>query len=507
MIFNAARVLRKSLNASENYKPVLALLFIKRLNDTFEEKVKKLVESGMSEKDARHPRRHDFYIPPEARWKVENEKGKIVDGLMSKSKNIGSALIDVCKTIEASKDILEDTMSYREFNDKKKYPDDALRELIHKFDNIKLSNDSLENPDVLGDAYEYLLETFADETKKKGGQFYTPREVVQLLVELMEPKAQYRVCDPTCGSGGMLIHSRIYAEKHLEKDENIRNMTLHGQESNPDTVSMCKMNMVLHEISDPRIEHGDTLEKPKLIDGSDLIKYDRVLANFPFSEDWKSSGKNKDQFNRFVYGVPPSEKKADFAFIQHMLASLNETGKAAIVCSQGVLFRGGKEEKIRENMILGNKDEAMQEDVIECVISLPMKLFYGTGIPGCILILNRKKPKERKNKIIFINAARNKHYAEFATRNKLRKKDIDEIKSVFKQYKNEYGFSHIADIDEIKENGFNLNVSRYVDISEPEKIIDIPKTIEDINELKKNIVDGIALVNTDLSKLEFEELK
>ena len=143
----------------------------------------------------------------------------------------------------------------------------------------------------------------------------------------MEPQANHRVCDPTCGSGGMLIHSRIYAEKYLKKDEKIRNMTLHGQESNPDTVSMCKMNMVLHEISDTRIEHGDTLENPKLIDGSELIKYDRILANFPFSEDWKSSGKDKDAFNRFNYGLPPSKKKADFAFIQHMIASLNENGK------------------------------------------------------------------------------------------------------------------------------------------------------------------------------------
>jgi len=216
-IFSAARVLRKSLNASENYKPVLALLFIKRLNDTYEEKVKILIDSGMSEKEARNPRRHDFFVPQEAVWKVENSKGAIIDGLMSKTKNVGSALINVCKAIEDSKEILEDTMSYSEFNNKKKYPDDALRALINNFDNIKLSNESLENPDVLGDAYEYLLETFADETKKKGGQFFTPREVVQLLVELMEPQADHRVCDPTCGSGGMLIHSRIFAKNQLKK--------------------------------------------------------------------------------------------------------------------------------------------------------------------------------------------------------------------------------------------------------------------------------------------------
>lgn len=502
-ILDAARILRKSLNASENYKPVLALLFIKRLNDTFEENVKKLMGSGMTEEEARKPRRHDFYVPPEARWKVEDTKGKIVDGLMSKTKNVGAELIKVCKAIENSKEILEDTMSYSEFNKKKKYPDDALRELIHNFDNIKLSNDSLENPDVLGDAYEYLLETFADETKKKGGQFYTPREVVQLLVELMEPKADHKICDPTCGSGGMLIHSRIFAEKHLKEGENLRSMTLHGQESNPDTVSMCKMNMVLHEIPDARIEHGDTLEKPKLIDGSELIKYDRVLANFPFSEDWKPSGKDKDPFERFKYGIPPGDKKADFAFILHMLASLNETGRAAIVASQGVLFRGGKEEEIRKNMILGDQGKKIQGDVIEAIIALPDKLFYGTGIPGCIFILNKKKSNERKDKIIFINAARKGHYADLPARNRLRKEDIDEIVSAFKNAPEEYGFCHIAELNEIRENDFNLNVPRYIDITIPEKEIDISKAVQKINELKIKRKEEEEKVKQDLEELGF----
>jgi type I restriction enzyme M protein len=505
-ILDAAVTLRKSLNASENYKLVLALLFIKRLNDTFEENVKKLINSGMSETEARKPRRHDFHVPPEARWKVENDKGEITDGLMSKSKDIGTALIKVCQAIENSKEILEDTMNYSEFSKKKSYPDDALRDLIHNFDNINLSNDSLENPDVLGDAYEYLLETFADETKKKGGQFYTPREVVQLLVQLMEPEANHRVCDPTCGSGGMLIHSRIYAQKHLKKDEKIRNMTLHGQETNPDTVSMCKMNMVLHEISDTRIEHGDTLENPKLIDGSELIKYDRVLANFPFSEDWKPSGKNKDSFNRFNYGLPPAKKKADFAFIQHMIASLNENGRAAIVSGQGTLFRGGKEEEIRKKMILGDVENNLQGDIIEGIIALPPALFYGTTIPGCIYILNKNKPKERKNKIIFIYTARDGHFADLPARNKFRVEDIEEVYSAFKNYKDEYGFCHIADLEEIEENEFNLNVPRYVDISKPEKLIDIPVTIEKINALKDNIVTCKKIVNDDLENLGLDGL-
>jgi len=489
-------------------------LFIKRLNDTFEENVKKLMSSGMTEEEARKPRRHDFYVPPEARWKIENERGEIIDGLMSKSKDIGTALINVCKAIEKSKDILDDTMSYSEFNKKKKYPDSALRELIHNFDNIQLSNESLENPDVLGDAYEYLLETFADETKKKGGQFYTPREVVQLLVELMEPKKNHRISDPTCGSGGMLIHSRLFVKNQLEKqnlskdeiNDQLRNMTLHGQESNPDTVSMCKMNMVLHEISDARIEHGDTLENPKLFKGSKLIEYDHVLANFPFSEDWKPSGKEKDSFQRFKYGIPAGDKKADFAFIQHMLASLNKTGKAAIVASQGILFRGSKEEKIRINMILGNKEEDLQGDIIEGIIALPPKLFYGTGIPGCVFILNRDKPQERENKIIFINAAKKGYYDDLPSRNKLRTKNIKDIVSAFKKYEDVDGFCHVAKLDEIQENDFNLNVARYIDISEPEIPIDVKNTVQKLNELENVLQPSLKQVSKDLQELGWNGL-
>jgi type I restriction enzyme M protein len=312
----------------------------------------------------------------------------------------------------------------------------------------------------------------------------------------------------------MLIHSRIFAKKKLRKqklsdekmEKKLRSMTLHGQESNPDTVSMCKMNMVLHEIIDARIEDGDTLEKPKLIEGSELIKYDRVLANFPFSEDWKPSGKDKDPFGRFKYGIPPGDKKADFAFIQHMLASLNDSGKAAIIAGQGVLFRGGNEERVRTKMILGDDEEKLQGDVIEGIIALPKSLFYGTGIPGCVLILNKNKPVERKNKIIFMYAARKGHYANLPARNKLRKQDIEELVSAFNNYKNEYGFCQVVDIEEIVENEFNLNIARYIDISEPEVIVDIPEAIKTINEMKNDISSNNELVNKDLKDLGLDEL-
>ncbi len=504
-LLSTADILRKSLNASENSKPVLTLLFLKRLNDVFEENAEKIMKEQNLDKDEAYgnPRRHDFFIPEDARWSV----------LEKASEDIGPKIISVCKKIEeANQEKLGGTMTYSEFNVKEKYPDTSLRKLIAKFGEKRLRTSDLENEDVFGDAYEQLLEMFADETKKKGGQFYTPRQVVRLLVHITEPQYNHRICDPTCGSGGMLIHSRKFAEEQLHKQgktgdkikEILKNMTLNGQDSNPDTVNICKMNMVIHGVPDFRIEWGDVLQKPKFVTGGKLMEYDRVLANFPFSEDWENESAEKDPYNRFRYGIAPAKDKADFAFILHMLASLNKTGQAAIVCSQGVLFRGGEEQKIRKNMILGNEKEHLQGDVIEAVIALPVALFFGTGIPGCILVLNKNKPENRKNKILFIYAAGKDDYEEGKVRNKLREKDIDKIVSAFKGFKDIEKYSHVADLDEIKENEFNLNVPRYVDISELEEEIDIQSTINEIQKLEKEKESLEIKVKSDLKELGFK---
>jgi type I restriction enzyme M protein len=280
----------------------------------------------------------------------------------------------------------------------------------------------------------------------------------------------------------MLIECMKYVSQH---GGNPRNLVLEGQEGNYGTVGMCKMNMVLHGLVDFRIEYGDTLSNPKLVEGGKLKTYDRVLANFPFSMDWDNKIAARDPYNRFRFGIPPERDKADFAFIQHMFSSLNRNGQAAIICSQGVLFRGNEEEEIRKNMI--------SEDIIEGIISLPPKLFYGTGIPGCVLILNRNKQENRKKKIAFINAARD--YEEGKVRNKLRQSDIQKMVSAFKDYKDIDRYCHVAELDETKENKFNLNVSRYVDISEPEEPVDIQTTLHRRVELKKQI----ALLESELA--------
>jgi type I restriction enzyme M protein len=433
----------------------MTILFLKRLNDTFEENAEKLIRQGKSQKEAfENPNRHNFFIRKDARWSV----------LASTSEDVGAKIDHVCRIIERENpNPLDGVLTNTKYNDKRKYPDDKLRKLISHFNSPRLRNSDLEKEDIFGDAYEYLLEQFADETKKSGGNFFTPREVVKLLVSIVQPRERMSVCDPTCGSGGMLIESRRYVRR---SGGNPRNLILEGQESNYGTAGMCKMNMVLHGVVDFKIEYGDVLGNPKLVDGGELKTYDKVVANFPFSMDWDNKIAAKDPYNRFRFGIPPEKDKADFAFIQHMFASLNKTGQAAIICSQGILFRGNEEVKIREGMI--------KEDVIEGIVVLPPKLFYGTGIPGCVLILNRNKPVDRKNKIMFIYAA--KDYEEGKDRNKLRESDIEKIVSAFENYNEVDRYCHIADLEELKENGFNLNVPRYVDISEPEEEIDIQTT-------------------------------
>ena len=488
-LWNASDILRGSLDAQEYRQPVMTVLFLKRLNDTFEENIEKLIREKKSQKKAEQKFRHKFFVPESARWNI----------LSDASSNLGEIIDNVCKEIEKEVPKLEGVLTNTKYNDKKKYPDDKLRNLIAHFNGLSLKNQNLEKEDIFGDAYEYLLETFADETKKKGGEFFTPREIVQLLVNITKPKEKMKISDPTCGSGGMLVVSRHYVANHKG---NVNDLVLEGQESNYGNMGMCKMNLILHGMEDFNIQHGDTLSNPKLIDGGKLKLYDRVLANFPFSMDWDNSTASKDPHNRFAYGIPPAKDKADYAFILHMLSSLNEKGQAAIVCSQGVLFRGGEEGKIRKNMIVGDKTLNLQGDVIEAIIALPQKMFWGTSIPACVMILNKNKPAKRKNKIIFIYGA--KDFEEGKNRNKLREEDLRKMVSAFEKFEDIDTYCHVADIPELQENEFNLNVPRYVDISEPEEEIDIQDAYDELKKAYAEQDKLKKLVDADLKELKIK---
>ena len=477
-LWGAANILRGGLDAGEYRQPIMTMLFLKRLNDRFEENIESLVKSGKSMEQAYKEFYHDFFVPDDARW----------ERLLRIRSKVGAEIDKICKLVEKRNPHLEGVLTNTKYSDPRKYPDNELSNLITHFNSTRLRNSDLEKEDIFGDAYEYLLEQFADATKKKGGEFFTPREVVQLMVDITRPKEGMKICDPTCGSGGMLIVSRKYVESH---QENPRNLVLEGQESNYGNLAMCKMNLVLHGIVDFNITFGDTLANPKLVKDGKLKTYDRVLANFPFSMDWDNTGADQDPYSRYRLGIPPVKKRADFAFIQHMYSQLNEQGQAAIVCSQGVLFRGGVEKQIRKGLI--------HEDAIEAVIALPEKLFFGTGIPACILILNRNKPKPRKNTTIFIYGARD--YRDGKNRNTLRNEDVSKITSTFRKYINIDRYSHVANVDEIEKEEYNLNVPRYVDISEPEEEVDIQVAWDELGTLGKKRHKLESQIKADLKGL------
>jgi type I restriction enzyme M protein len=314
---------------------------------------------------------YKFFAPKRARWgKIKHHKQEVGSELMKafaelEDKNLGN-LEGVLKPIDFNKTFGKNN---------KRITDADMVELISHFDKVVLTDDNLEFPDLLGSAYEYLIKYFADSAGKKGGEFYTPRTVVKLLINILDPAKDAEICDPAVGSGGMLIESFNYVES---KYGSARNLTLYGQEKNGTTWGLCKLNMLFHDILDAQIENGDTLNEPKHIEGAELKRFDIVITNPPFSQNYSTDDmKFKDRYQFWM----PKKGKADFMFVQHMISTLKSTGRMAVIMPHGVLFRGGEERKMREWMI--------KRGFLEAVIGLPPALFYGTGIPASILIINR----------------------------------------------------------------------------------------------------------------------
>jgi len=460
-----------------DYSFILVLLFYKRISDQwkleFEKTRKELVEEGYSPEEARELAKekffHQFQIPEEYLWdEVVKHKGELHVYFSQALKKLGELNPELRPIF--------DNFDFHVFASSKENSE-ILRQLVELFDSIPLIDTS---PDILGDAYEWLLMMFAPE-KAKEGEVYTPREVIRLLVEILDPKPGYKVLDPAAGSGGMLIISYKYVEEKYGREEADK-LFLFGQEANAKTAALAKMNMYIHGILNHKIEVGDSLLYPKF----GLEEWDIVLANPPWNQDgYNEEVLKKNEKYRLIYkyGYTPSQT-ADWAWIQLMLAACKPAGKVGVVIDQGALFRGGSEKTIRSRIA--------DEDLVEAVILLPEKLFYNTNAPGVIIVFNKNKPPERKGKILFINASNEyEPHPEVRRLNRLGKQHIEKVVKAYREFRDIEGFAKVVSLEDVKANDYNLNVTLYVTSLIETEEIDLEKELQELLELEKQAEEAM----------------
>lgn len=502
VLWSACDSFRGKIDSSRYKDYILSMLFVKYLSDVYSETKENYMRQydGDMRRVKRAMSRERFVMDETSTFtylynnRNDAEIGqKINVALATIENNNSSKLYNVFRAID-----FNSTVDFGEPKDKNA----ILKNLLEDFKDLDLRPSQLDSADIIGDSYEYMIANFASDAGKKGGEFYTPSKVSELVARLVQPKENDRIYDATCGSGGLLLKAyKLVPNKKTH---------LYGQEQNMQTWALCRMNMFLHNVDDATIWHGDTLANPGNIEDDKLMKFQCIVANPPFSLDKWDSGflgdtetdakgkKTKmsaelDPYRRFDWGIPP-RSKGDYAFVMHMLHSLDDTtGRMGIILPHGVLFRGAGEGRIRRTII-------ENFNFLDAVIGLPANLFYGAGIPACILIF--RKDRGNNNKVLFIDAGGEGHYEKGKNQNILRECDVKKIVDTYVQYKtdihymDEPKYSHVATLDEIKENDYNLNIPRYVDTFEEEELIDI-------DEVKQNIAD----IEAELAEVQVQMKK
>ncbi|GEP96757.1 type I restriction-modification system subunit M [Chitinophaga cymbidii] len=477
IVWKACDTFRGTIDPTQYKDYILTMLFLKYLTDVWKDRREAYAEKYKNEKIRveRALRNERFMVPDDCTFdrlfeeRNNKELGEVINKALDMLEDANRTKLEgVFRNIDFNSEA-----NLGQTNDRNR----RLKNLLVDFSALDLQPSHLEGNDVIGDAYEYLIARFASEAGKKAGEFYTPGEVSTLLAKLVDAQPGNRICDPTCGSGSLLIK--------VAREVGNNNFSLYGQENNGSTWALARMNMFLHEMDNATIEWGDTINNPRLLEDDELMKFDVVVANPPFSLDkWGAENASTDRYSRFHRGIPP-KSKGDYAFITHMIETAYEdTGKVGVIAPHGVLFRGSGEGKIRKELI--------QSNLLEAVIGLPANLFFGTGIPAAILIFNKGKGENKD--VLFIDASR--EFESGKNQNRLRPADIEHMVDTYKAFRaaqplaGERGqviedkYAYRATIKEIAENDYNLNIPRYVDTFEEEEEIDIKATQEEIKKLR-----------------------
>lgn len=498
VLWNACDSFRGKIDSSRYKDYILSMLFVKYLSDVSKERREEYIKQydGDMRRVERAMSRERFAMDEQSTFdylyanRNDAEIGQKINVALNHIEEHNSGkLRNVFRAIDFNSQV--------DFGEPKE-KNATLRNLLEDFNGLDLRPSQLGSADIIGDAYEYMIAMFASDAGKKGGEFFTPSQVSELVASLVQPKENDRIYDPTCGSGGLLL--KAYKKVPSGK------VAIYGQELNAQTWALCTMNMFLHGVDDARIWQGDTLSNPQNVEDDNLMKFQVVVANPPFSLDkWDSGflseaeadkrGKKKmsaelDQYHRFDWGVPPTSK-GDYAFVLHMLSSLDaENGRMAVVLPHGVLFRGASEGKIRRQLV--------EMNLLDAVIGLPANLFYGTGIPACILVF--KKNRTCRD-VLFIDASGDGNFEKGKNQNILRDSDITRIVNAYQARQNEDKYSYVASFDEIKENDFNLNIPRYVDTFEEEELVDIDEVQRNIATIEAELAEVQAQMKGYLKEL------